>query len=158
MDTVSGTAETGEVRYGSNSSWGRRCGYYLPQPCSRPIHPRQIDTARGACYTRKGRRSCVCTGARRACLSAKTERDYGEYEDAFSGDARERRARKPKPKRESSNLAHGVVVRARGHHFDVETTAATEADLTETAPRAACTRWAAGSSSVCNAMASESVR
>ena len=30
--TVSGTAETGEVRYGSNSSWGRRCGYYLPQP------------------------------------------------------------------------------------------------------------------------------
>ena len=27
-------------------------------------------------------------------------------------------------------------------------TAATEADLTETAPRAACTRWAAGSSSV----------
>ena len=61
-------------------------------------------------------------------MSAKTERDYGEYEDAFSGDARERRARKPKPKRESSNLAHGVVVRARGHHFDVETTAASEAD------------------------------
>ena len=56
--TVSGTTETGEVRYGSNSSWGRptfregvgdnyrlrrgrltpsrkvgrRCGYYLPQP------------------------------------------------------------------------------------------------------------------------------
>ncbi len=61
-------------------------------------------------------------------MSPKFERDYGEYEEAFSGDARERRARKPKPKRESSGLAQGVVVRARGHHFDVETIAATEVD------------------------------
>jgi len=36
-------------------------------------------------------------------------------------------------------------------------TAATDADLTETAPRAACTRWAAGSSSVWSAIASASV-
>ena len=44
--TVSGTAETGEVRYGSNSSWGRRCGYYLPQPWSRPVRYKAFGVTR----------------------------------------------------------------------------------------------------------------
>jgi ribosome biogenesis GTPase / thiamine phosphate phosphatase len=33
----------------------------------------------------------------------------------------EPRGRKPKPKRESANLISGVVIRARGHHYDVQT-------------------------------------
>jgi ribosome biogenesis GTPase len=44
--------------------------------------------------------------------------DYSDYEDRFL----EKRSRKPKPKRASANLVYGVVIRARGHHFDVQTT------------------------------------
>ncbi|MBX3011811.1 MAG: ribosome small subunit-dependent GTPase A [Caldilineaceae bacterium] len=33
----------------------------------------------------------------------------------------ERRGRKPKPKRESANVISGIVIRARGHHYDVQT-------------------------------------
>jgi ribosome biogenesis GTPase len=32
-----------------------------------------------------------------------------------------RRGRKPRPKKESANLVAGVVMRARGHHYDVQT-------------------------------------
>jgi ribosome biogenesis GTPase len=37
-----------------------------------------------------------------------------------------KRGRKPKPKKQSANLVHGIVVRARGHHFDVQTDASDE--------------------------------
>lgn len=33
----------------------------------------------------------------------------------------EPRGRKPKPKRESANVIFGIVIRARGHHYDVQT-------------------------------------
>lgn len=33
----------------------------------------------------------------------------------------ERRGRKPKPKKESENLIAGIVIQARGHHYDVQT-------------------------------------
>lgn len=33
----------------------------------------------------------------------------------------ERRGRKPKPKKESSNLISGIVIQGRGHHYDVQT-------------------------------------
>lgn len=36
----------------------------------------------------------------------------------------EPRGRKPKPKRESANLISGIVIRARGHHYDVQTDSA----------------------------------
>ena len=61
-------------------------------------------------------------------MSSKIDNDYLAYEESFGGDGRERRGKKPKPKRDSAHLAHGVVVRARGHHFDVETAASTEED------------------------------
>jgi ribosome biogenesis GTPase / thiamine phosphate phosphatase len=32
-----------------------------------------------------------------------------------------KRGRKPKPKKESANLVAGIVIRARGHHYDVRT-------------------------------------
>ena len=33
----------------------------------------------------------------------------------------EKRSSKPRPKRDSTNLVHGIVTRSRGHHFDVRT-------------------------------------
>jgi len=33
----------------------------------------------------------------------------------------EKRSSRPRPKRDSANLVHGIVMRARGHHFDVRT-------------------------------------
>ncbi|CAN5557585.1 ribosome small subunit-dependent GTPase A [soil metagenome] len=33
----------------------------------------------------------------------------------------EKRGRKPRPKKESENLVSGIVTRARGHHYDVQT-------------------------------------
>lgn len=45
---------------------------------------------------------------------------YEEYDDYQDYRGREpARTRKPKPKRESENLMRGIVVRARGHHYDV---------------------------------------
>lgn len=38
----------------------------------------------------------------------------------------ERRGRKPKPKKESSNLIAGIVIQARGHHYDVQTDPASD--------------------------------
>lgn len=61
-------------------------------------------------------------------MSSKIDSDYLEFADSFDSDGREHRSKKPKPKRDSANLARGVVVRARGHHFDVETAASTEGD------------------------------
>ncbi len=45
------------------------------------------------------------------------EFDYEDY-----GGYYERRSSRPKPKKPSTNLVPGVVVRARGHHYDVRTT------------------------------------
>ena len=33
----------------------------------------------------------------------------------------EKRSSRPRPKRDSANLVHGIVMRSRGHHFDVRT-------------------------------------
>jgi ribosome biogenesis GTPase len=38
----------------------------------------------------------------------------------------EKRGRKPKPKKASTNLVAGIVIRARGHHYDVQTDAASD--------------------------------
>lgn len=62
-------------------------------------------------------------------MSAAEHQDYHEYERQFEADPRTRRSeKKAKPKRASQQLAHGVVVRARGHHYDVETDPMHEAD------------------------------
>lgn len=48
--------------------------------------------------------------------------DYDEYDEEFADDYFEGHARsKPKPKKQSENLIPGVVINARGHHYDVET-------------------------------------
>ncbi|MEM7537157.1 MAG: ribosome small subunit-dependent GTPase A [Chloroflexota bacterium] len=44
---------------------------------------------------------------------------YEEYDDY--GDYRQRGFKKPKPKRKSKELIPGIVVRGRGHHYDVQT-------------------------------------
>lgn len=44
--------------------------------------------------------------------------DYEEYDSLEDPEAR--RPRKPKPKKDSVGLREGVVVRSRGHHFDVQ--------------------------------------
>jgi hypothetical protein len=47
-------------------------------------------------------------------------RDVDEYEEAAERSARNLiRSRKAKPKRASEGLLRGIVVRARGHHYDV---------------------------------------
>ncbi len=43
---------------------------------------------------------------------------YEHYDDFLNRGTR--RTSKPKPKRESANLRRGVVIRARGHHYDVQ--------------------------------------
>ncbi|GIV78294.1 ribosome small subunit-dependent GTPase A [Litorilinea aerophila] len=46
--------------------------------------------------------------------------EYEEFEAEFESLAEEpRRGRKPKPKKASANLLPGIVIRARGHHYDV---------------------------------------
>lgn len=65
-------------------------------------------------------------------MPAAQHNDYHEYEQQFEDDPRTRRSdKKAKPKRASQQLAHGIVIRARGHHFDVETTAASETEGVE---------------------------
>ena len=48
------------------------------------------------------------------------DHDYHDLEEAFDYVTREKPARKPKAKKESTGLVHGVVVRGRGHHYDVQ--------------------------------------
>lgn len=50
--------------------------------------------------------------------------DYHEYEEAAESSYRERRARKPVAKKAGADLVHGIVTRARGHHYDVQTSGA----------------------------------
>lgn len=48
--------------------------------------------------------------------------DYDDYDEVYADDYFEGRGRtKPKPKKQSSDLMPGVVVRALGHHYEVET-------------------------------------
>ncbi len=62
-------------------------------------------------------------------MTAAERFDYHEYEEQYNADSRMRRSEKRgKPKRASQQLVHGIVVRARGHHYDVETTAESELD------------------------------
>ena len=52
-----------------------------------------------------------------------------QAEELFQDDLLARRKeKKAKPKRPSERLVYGIVVRARGHHYDVETTAESEPD------------------------------
>ena len=54
---------------------------------------------------------------------------YEDYDEAFEDAAYEqteliaKKRRKSKPKKASSNLIHGIVIRALGHHYDVQTDA-----------------------------------
>lgn len=57
-----------------------------------------------------------------------TPADYDEMAADQGGRPRDRRVSKPRPKKDSGVLLHGIVVRARGHHYDVATRAADEAD------------------------------
>lgn len=53
-------------------------------------------------------------------LAKSAEERYEDYDAHTEYRGRElARARKPRPKRESENLLRGIVVRARGHHYDV---------------------------------------
>lgn len=61
-------------------------------------------------------------------MSPKHNHDYQEYAERFEQPPAVRRNKKAKPKPASAHLAHGIVIRARGHHYDVETTADSEAD------------------------------
>ncbi len=48
--------------------------------------------------------------------------DYDDYDEAYAEDYFETRGRtKPKPKKQSSDLIAGVVIRSLGHHYEVET-------------------------------------
>lgn len=48
------------------------------------------------------------------------DHDYHDLEEAVDFSYREKHTRKPKVKRDSAGLVHGVVVRGRGHHYDVQ--------------------------------------
>ncbi len=61
-------------------------------------------------------------------MSPRSSYDYEDYELEVDYAYREKRSKKPKPKRASDNLLHGVVVRSRGHHYDVQTTIAQDGD------------------------------
>jgi ribosome biogenesis GTPase len=61
-------------------------------------------------------------------VSPKHDHDYQEYAERFEQPPEARRNKKAKPKPASAHLAYGIVIRARGHHYDVETTAASEMD------------------------------
>jgi ribosome biogenesis GTPase len=50
------------------------------------------------------------------------QRDYEEYADAMEQSYRERVTKKPVQKKDSAGSIQGVVVRARGHVYDVEPT------------------------------------
>lgn len=48
--------------------------------------------------------------------------DYDEYDEEYADEYFETRPRsKPKPKKQTENLLPGVVIRALGHHYEVET-------------------------------------
>lgn len=61
-------------------------------------------------------------------MSPKHNHDYQEYAERFEQPPEVRRNKKAKPKPASAHLVQGIVIRARGHHYDVETTAASEGD------------------------------
>lgn len=61
-------------------------------------------------------------------MSPKSRYEYDDYELQHELDQPERRSRKPKPKKASEAAVHGIVIRARGHHYDVRTAAETEED------------------------------
>lgn len=52
--------------------------------------------------------------------AADEQADYEEYAEAMEQAYRTRAAKKPVQKKESADLIHGVVVRGRGHHYDVQ--------------------------------------
>lgn len=47
--------------------------------------------------------------------------DFEHFDEEFEDEYFETRSRKPKPKKRSQALIPGVVIRARGHHYDVQT-------------------------------------
>ena len=52
-------------------------------------------------------------------MPLENDEKYHEYED--HGDYRQRGYRDPKAKKKSTNLVPGIVIRALGHHFEVQT-------------------------------------
>lgn len=52
---------------------------------------------------------------RRVKYLAEAEQDLMQFEDRYKN--------QPRPKRDSADLVAGIVIRARGHHFDVQTAA-----------------------------------
>ena len=63
-------------------------------------------------------------------MTGRSDRFQSDYDYELEQDERyrERRGRKPVAKRSSGDLIPGVVMRARGHHFDVRTDGAGETD------------------------------
>jgi ribosome biogenesis GTPase len=61
-------------------------------------------------------------------VALKHSDDYQEYAEQFEQPPEARRAKKARPKPASAHLAHGIVIRTRGHHYDVETTPVSETD------------------------------
>lgn len=61
-------------------------------------------------------------------MALKHSDDYQEYAEQFEQPPEARRAKKARPKPASAHLAHGIVIRTRGHHYDVETTPVSETD------------------------------
>ena len=59
---------------------------------------------------------------------SKISRSYDDYTDDLDVVDEEKRGKKPKPKKASDHLQQGVVVRARGHHYDVQTAGDGEED------------------------------
>ena len=50
---------------------------------------------------------------RRVNRLAEEEQDLMQFEDRYKN--------RPRPKRDSADLVSGIVIRARGHHYDVQT-------------------------------------
>jgi ribosome biogenesis GTPase len=63
-------------------------------------------------------------------VTGRSDRFQSDYDYELEQDERyrERRGRKPVAKRSSGDLIPGIVIRARGHHFDVRTDGAGETD------------------------------
>jgi ribosome biogenesis GTPase len=65
---------------------------------------------------------------------AEEQLDYEDYDEAFEDAAHEetellaKKRRKSKPKKASSNLIPGIVIRALGHHYDVQTNPESDPD------------------------------
>ena len=79
-----------------------------------------IDSALGCCYTRTSVRIRPARKKHNDWLSDKTFREANTRNSKTYRSTSKRRARKPQAQAHSDDLLPGVVVRARGHHYDVQ--------------------------------------